>query len=131
MDFWDRILGTFPGSWTGSQIDAFSKAYTAMVAGVFGWSDFLPPTDLASAGSSMMLLSIKALVHFGNKGTTALDVEKVQEKLLAGARPSEILEENRYTKFKRPGTGLNEVQVFCVILVLESVVYGRSEEHTS
>ena len=126
MDLWDRIFGTFPGSWTGSQIDAFSKAYNSMVQGVFGWTDFIPPMNLAGAGGAMMQLSIKALVHFGNKGTTALDVEKVHEKLLAGATPNDILEENRYTKFKRPATGLNEVQVFYVILVLESVVYGNA-----
>ena len=126
MGILDYFFGTYPGKWTAQQTSAFSRAYDSMVAGTFSWTDFIPPTDLPGVGSSMMQWSLKALVQFGNKGTTALDVENVHNKLLDGAKVSDIFEDNQYTKFKRPGTGMNEKQVFCVILMLESIVYGSA-----
>ena len=124
MGFWDWVLGTYPKKWTSKQSGAFNKAYDSMVAGQFSWSDFIPPTDLRGAGTSMMQWSLKALVQFGNKGSTALDVETVHDLLLAGDRPRDIYDTYAYTKLKRPGTGMNEMQVLCVILKLESIVYG-------
>jgi hypothetical protein len=126
MGVLDYIFGTYPSKWTAQQTSAFSRAYDSMVAGTFSWTDFIPPTDLPGVGSTMMMWSLKGLVQFGNKGTTALDVEFVHNKLLAGAKPSDIYEDYQYTKLKRPGTGMNEKQVLCVILKLESIVYGSA-----
>ena len=90
MGFWDWVFGTYPKKWTSQQSAAFNRAYDSMVSGVFSWSDFIPPTDLRGAGTSMMQWSLKALVQFGNKGSTALDVETVHDLLLAGDRPRDI-----------------------------------------
>ena len=46
--------------------------------------------------------------------------------LVDGAKPHDIYDTYSYTKLKRPGTGLNEMQVLCVILKLESIVYGSA-----
>ena len=126
MGFWDWVFGTYPKKWTSQQSAAFNRAYDSMVSGVFSWSDFIPPTDLQSVGTSMMQLSLKALVQFGNKGATARDVESVHNMLVDGAKPHDIYDTYSYTKLKRPGTGLNEMQVLCVILKLESIVYGSA-----
>ena len=125
MSFLDDILGTYPASWSKPQVEAFNKAYDNMVSGVFGWSDFIPPTDLAGVGTTMMGLSLKAMVQFGNKGSTALDVESVHN-LLKQTSPHDIFDIYQYTKFNRVGTGLTRMQVFCVILKLESIVYGMN-----
>ena len=123
MGLWDYILGTYPSAWSAAQRDAFDSAYDKMISGVFGWTDFIPPTDLAGAGTTMMGLSLKALVQFGNKGTTALDVEAVHNLLLQTSA-HDIFDMYQYTKFNRVGTGLTRMQVFCMILRLESLVYG-------
>jgi len=123
VGLWDYILGTYPSAWSAAQRDAFDSAYDKMISGVFGWTDFIPPTDLAGAGTTMMGLSLKALVQFGNKGTTALDVEAVHNLLLQTSA-HDIFDMYQYTKFNRVGTGLTRMQVFCMILRLESLVYG-------
>lgn len=118
------FLDTYPGSWSSSQTSAFDTAYGSMIKGMFSWKDFIPPTTLQAAGSKMMMLSFKALVGFGDKGTTALDVAAVHDRLKQGYTAHDIFSTYGTTKFKRPSSGLDELQVFCVILTLEKIVYG-------
>ncbi|HNY40493.1 MAG TPA: hypothetical protein PKJ41_08855, partial [Bryobacteraceae bacterium] len=106
------------------QKKAFDEAYYAMIKGMISWKDFVPPTTLPAAGTKMMMLSLKALVGLGDKGMTALDVASVHD-MLGYSSPGDIFATYGITKFKRPSSGLEELQVFCVILTLERVVYGK------
>lgn len=119
------IFDTYPGSWSSEQQKAFDQAYYAMVKGMFSWKDFIPPTTLPAAGTKMMTLSLKALIGFGDKGTTALDVGSVHD-MLCYSSPNDIYMTYADTKFKRPSSGMDELQVFCVILTLERIVYGSA-----
>jgi hypothetical protein len=120
------IFDTYPGSWTSAQVSAFDAAYGQMVKGMFSWKDFIPPTNLTGAATKMMSLSLKALLGFGDKGTTALDVASVHDLLKQGYSPNDIFGVYGYTKFNRPSSGLDQLQVFCVILTLEKIVYGAA-----
>jgi len=118
-------LGSYPGDWSKDQIKRFDETYNRMVKGVFSWTDFIPPTDLPGLGTTMMQLSLKALLGFGNLGRTALATGAVHDGL-AQQPPNQVFEDWKgFNKLNLPGSGLSELQYFGVLLTCEKAVYGQ------
>lgn len=116
----DTIFGGKPNSWTEAEWKTFDDNYTAMARGVFKWTDFIPPTNLASVGTKMIGLSMKALISGGNRTLFAGYVDLFHRKYQEGERTSQIVFMYEH-KFNAIGYTNEEVQ--CIILALHGCVF--------
>ncbi len=86
----DLLYGGKPKRWTDTQWRTFDENYSRMANGVFSWSDFKPPTNLAALTATIINLSLKSMISGGNRGLFAGYVDLLNREYLAGSRTSDI-----------------------------------------